>query len=268
MKDILTNSDHELKKSQEWIEYIKHKGIRYLKTWEHSDKGFIHFSETENLSDVQSPANIAVTDKYAVFAKKSATSCKYPVSITEGMQTIINLCRVASGYDPLDPEGNGNAEKFIAFTDEIERVPFLSLLWSDTKIIIQKSQDTDVLIDSFVKAFRGLSPEDKITIKLYLKELIRAALSYAGEKEKQSNFVQYALNKSPNSVSLLLYSSVLTIKKVNNKGTIKFTSNYTLSQAEYNLNQASWETVRPMFDKENKITIEYLIDYMTTKVKK
>ncbi|WP_036774628.1 hypothetical protein [Photorhabdus australis] len=267
MKDILTNSDHELRKAQEWIEYIKLKERRYLKTWENSDNGFIHFSKIENLSNVQSPANIAVTDKYAVFAKKFATSCKYPVSITEGMQTIINLCRLASGYDPLDPEGNGNAEKFIAFTDEIEKVPFLSLLWSDTKIIIQQSHDTDVLIDSFVDAFRGLSPEDKITIKLYLKELIRAALSYADEKEKQSNFVQYVLSKSPTSVSLLLYSSVLTIKKVNNKGTIKFTSNYTLSQAEYNLSQASWETVRPIFSKENKTTIECLIDYMTTKVK-
>ncbi|WP_434525063.1 hypothetical protein [Photorhabdus asymbiotica] len=267
MKNILTNSNHKLKKAQEWIEYIKHKGGGYLKTGEHSDNVFTRFLETENLSDVQSPANIAVTDEYAVFTKKSATPCKYPVSITEGLQTIINLCRVASGYDPLDPEGNGNAEKFIAFTDEIAKVPFLSLLWSDTSIITQQSHDTDVLIDSFVEAFRGLSPKDKITIKLYLKELIRAALSYADAKEKQSNFVQCALSKSPTSVSLLLYSSVLTIKEVNNKGTIKFTSDYTLSQAEYNLSQASWETVKPMFDKENKTTIECLIDYMTTKVK-
>ncbi|MBS9443422.1 hypothetical protein [Photorhabdus heterorhabditis] len=267
MKDILTNSNHELEKAQEWIEYITCRGGRDLKEWEHSDNVFIHFLDTENLSDVQSPANIAVTDEYAVFAKKSATSCKYPVSITEGLQTLINLCRVASGYDPLDPEGNGNAEKFVAFTDEIAKIPFLSLLWSNTSIITQQSHDTDVLIDSFVDTFRGLSPEDKITIKLYLKELIRAALSYADENEKQSNFVQCALKKSSNSVSLLLYSSVLTIKKVNNKGTIKFTSDYTLSQAEYNLSQASWEIVKPMFDKENKTTIECLINYMTTKVK-
>ncbi|TNH41695.1 hypothetical protein [Photorhabdus luminescens] len=267
MKDILTNYDHKIKDVQEWIEYVKHRGERYSKTQPHSDNIFTHFLETENLSDIQSPASVAATDKYTLFAKKSATPNKYPVSVTEGLQTIINLCRVASGYDPLEPEGNGNAQKFIAFTEEIEKVPFLSLLWADKNTITQQSHDTNVLIDSFVETFRGLSPQDKIKIKTYLKELINTALSYADKKEKKSNLVQYALAKTPNGASLLLYSSVLTIKKVDNKGTIKFTSHYNLCQAEYNLSQKMWEIVRSAFEKEDKITIEYLIDCMTTKMK-
>ncbi|WP_118987292.1 hypothetical protein [Photorhabdus sp. CRCIA-P01] len=267
MKDILTNSDHKIKDVQEWIEYIKHRREKYSNTQQHSDNIFTHFLETENLSDIQSPASIAATNGYTIFAKKSATSNKYPVSVTEGLQTIINLCRVASGYDPLEPEGNGNAQKFIAFTTEIAKVPFLSLLRKDTSTIAQQSHDTNVLIDSFVESFRGLSPQDKITIKTYLKALINTALSYADQKEKKSNLVQYALAKTPNGVSLLLYSSVLTIKEVDNKGTIKFTSHYNLCQAEYNLSQKMWEIVKSAFEKEDKITIEYLIDCMTTKMK-
>ncbi len=267
MKDILKNSDHKIKDIQEWIEYIKHRGEKYSKTQPHSDNIFIRFLEIENLSDIQSPASVAATNTYTLFAKKSATSNKYPVSVTEGLQTIINLCRVASGYDPLEPEGNGNAEKFIAFTEEIEKVPFLSLLWADKSTITQQSHDTDVLIDSFIKVFQGLSPQDKITIKIYLKKLIDTALSYADQKEKKSNLVQYALAKTPNGVSLLLYSFVLTIKKVDNKGTIKFTSHYNLCQAEYNLSQKIWEMTRSVLEKEDKITIEYLIDCMTTKTK-
>ncbi|MCW7550413.1 hypothetical protein OO184_21395 [Photorhabdus sp. APURE] len=267
MRDILTNYDHKIKDIQEWIEYIKHRGEKYPKTQQHSDNIFTHFLEKENLSDIQSPASVAATDKYILFAKKSATPNKYPVSVTEGLQTIINLCRVASGYDPLEPEGNGNAQKFIAFTEEIAKVPFLSLLWTDKNTITQQSHDTNVLIDSFVEAFRGLSPQDKIKIKTYLKELINTALSYADQKEKKSNLVQYALAKTPNGASLLLYSSVLTIKKVDNKGTIKFTSHYNLCQAEYNLSQKMWEIVKSAFEKEDKITIEYLIDCMTTKMK-
>ncbi|WP_350306599.1 hypothetical protein [Photorhabdus viridis] len=267
MKNIFTSSDYEFKKAQEWIEYIKQGKPRYLKTQEYPDNIFSSSPEPENLSDMQSPASLAATNEYSIFTKKSATSCKYPVSVTEGLQTIINLCRIASGYDPLKPEGNGNAKKFIAFTKEIANVPFLSLLWANSSIVTQQSHNTDILIDSFVQAFRGLSPQDKITIKIYLKALANTALSYADDKERQSNFVQYVLTKSPNGASLILYSSVLTIKRVNNKGTIKFKSSYKLSQAEYNLSQESWENVKPAFEKENKISTEYLIDCMTTRLK-
>ncbi|OCQ51103.1 hypothetical protein Ppb6_03661 [Photorhabdus australis subsp. thailandensis] len=269
MENILNNPDYEVKKAKEWIEHIENGGTRLLKDWERSDNILMGYSDAGDYSDVQSPANGAATGSYTQLERDSSTSSKSPLSITEGLQTVINMARAVSGYNPLDPQGQGNKKNFFSFTAELSGVPFLSLLSTSIQNVIQKSHDADVLINSFLENFLGLSHQEKEQMKIPLRQLAIAALSYAGKRQTQSNFVQSVLATSPRGgVSVFLYWSEFAISAApNDKGIIEFKSSYLLPQAEYNLRYESWVNVRPAFEKAQKVSLEDWINSMTTRRK-
>ncbi|WP_434525064.1 hypothetical protein [Photorhabdus asymbiotica] len=269
MENILNNPDYAVKKAKEWIEHIENGGTRLLKDWERSDNILMGYSDAGDYSDVQSPANGTATGSYIQLVRDSSTSYKYPLSITEGLQTVINMARAVSGYNPLDPQGQGNKKNFFSFTAELSGVPFLSLLSTSTQNVVQKSHDADVLINSFLESFLGLSHQEKEQMKIPLRQLAIAALSYAGRRQTQSNFVQSVLATSPRGgVSVFLYWSEFSIvASENDKGMIEFKSHYQLPQAEYNLRYESWINVRPAFEKAQKVSLEDWINSMTTRRK-
>ncbi|KAA1181313.1 hypothetical protein [Photorhabdus heterorhabditis] len=269
MENILNNPDYAVKKAQEWIEHIEKGGTRFLKDWKRSDNIFMNFPDVGDYSDIQSPANGAATGNYARLNQDSSSSLKYPLSITEGLQTVINMARSVSGYNPLDPQGQGNKNNFLSFTSELSGVPFLSLLSTSVQNVIQKSHNADVLINSFLENFLGLSYQEKEQMKIPLRQLAIAALSYAGKRQTQSNFVQSVLATSPKGgVSVFLYWSEFTISaSPDDKGIIEFKSSYLLPQAEYNLRYESWINVRPAFEKAQKVSLEDWMNSMTTRRK-
>ncbi|WP_240042426.1 hypothetical protein [Photorhabdus khanii] len=268
MENILSNPDYAVKKTQEWMEHIEKGGTRLLKDWQRSDNIFTDISDLEDYSKVQSPANAAATENYILLAKQSATSYKYPVSVTEGLQTIVNICRAVSDYNALDPEGKGNKEHFFAFTKELSGVPILSLISKSVQNVVQKSRNLDVLINSFLESFHGLTYLERDQMRAPLRQLAFAALSYAGKKQTRSNFVQNVLATSPRGVSCFLYWSEFSIIALeDNKGTIEFQSTYLLPQAEYQLSYEAWRNARPAFEKIQKETLEDWINNMTTKKK-
>ncbi|KMW74865.1 hypothetical protein TI10_03695 [Photorhabdus luminescens subsp. luminescens] len=269
MENILNNPDYAVKKAQEWIEQIEKGGTRLLKDWERSDNIIMNYPDVGDSSDVQSPANGAATGNYTQLARDSSTPSKNPLSIAEGLQTVINMCRAVSGYNPLDPQGPGNKKNFFSFTEELSGVPFLSLLSASTQYVIQKSHDANVLINSFLENFLGLSSQEKEQMKIPLRQLAIAALSYAGRRQTQSNFVQSVLATSPRGgVSFFLYWSEFSIiASEDDKGMIEFKSSYLLPQAEYNLRYESWVNVRPAFEKAQKVSLEDWINSMTTRKK-
>ncbi|MBC3454457.1 MULTISPECIES: hypothetical protein [Pseudomonas] len=221
-----------------------------------------------------SPAAGAATDSYANDANKNVSPGKAPVSIYEGLQTAIDIARRRSEYNPLDqptdqrPKAKGDREHFIAFTQQIAEIPFLSLLAAQVTQIQQKSHDANALIDSFVKGFIGLAAKDVEQIKKSLSSLVNAALSYSEQTERQSNFNQNILQTGiAGSVNFMLYASEFTIKATSKKGTITFQSSYTLSQAVYQLSVESWENVRDVFAKQQKTDTQQWLGDTTTPVK-
>lgn len=89
------------------------------------------------------PAIAAATQDYIdgnIHASKlvNATSSA-PQTMFDGLQTIVNLCRVQSGYNALDPDGTGNKVYFTGFTQNVANVPCLSLLSAETKILNNKA---------------------------------------------------------------------------------------------------------------------------------
>jgi flagellar hook-basal body complex protein FliE len=217
------------------------------------------------LGETQSPVDSSASGTYSALAKAAETPGLAPKSIYDGLQTTINLCRVRANYNALDPQGNGNRAHFVAFTQNIADVPFISLFKSKTTEIKQKSQNADELINSFVAGFDGLKNNDIDAMKKSVKSLVSAALSYSEQNQVLSDFAQNLLqNDADGSVTFYLYSSTFKISSVNKKGTISFQSEYSLTQAHYNLSVSSWNEVRDAFEKERKTTTEEWLKKMKT----
>lgn len=221
-----------------------------------------------------SPAAGSATGSYAKDADKNVSPGKAPVSIYEGLQTSIDIARRRSGYNPLDqptdqkPKTAGDREHFIAFTQEIANIPFLSLLKAQVTQIEQKSHNANELIDSFVKGFIGLQAQDVGQIRDSLASLVNAALSYSEQTERQSNFNQNILQTGPaGAVYFMLYASEFTIKATSHKGTITFQSSYNLSQAIYQLSVESWNNVKDVFSQTQKTDTQQWLGDTTTEPK-
>lgn len=221
-----------------------------------------------------SPAKGTATGSYAKDADANVSPGSAPVSIYEGLQTAIDIARRRSGYNPLDqptdqkPKSAGDREHFIAFTQQIAEIPFLSLLAAQVTQIQQKSHDANALVDSFVKGFIGLKNQDVEQIKQSLSSLVNAALSYSEQTERQSNFNQNILQTGDSgSVNFMLYASEFTIKASSHKGTITFQSSYTLSQAIYQLSVESWNNVKDVFSKQQKTDTQQWLGDTTTQVR-
>ncbi|WP_434584682.1 hypothetical protein ACMYSP_24625 [Klebsiella sp. R390] len=217
---------------------------------------------------VMNPAIASATQEYIEGNIRDSqlfnTASSAPQTMYDGLQTIVNLCRVQSGYNALDPNGTGSKAYFTKFTQNIANVPCLTLLSAETKNIKQQSHNADELINSFVDAFDGLTQSDQSKIKSSVTSLVKAALSYANEEQKSSNFTQNILQTGDDQVIFTLYASTFEISSTKSKGVISFKSEYSLQQALYSLSRASWERVKDMFAEQEKTTMEQWLNDMKT----
>lgn len=217
---------------------------------------------------IENPARAEAVGDYRQQANNASTPGTAPQSIFDGMQTAVNMCRTKAEYNPLDPDGKGDKTHFIQFTQYISSMPFVTLDWATTTQIKQQSKNADVLINSFVDGFWGIEKGDKNQIVKSVQGLVSAALSYANQTEKMSNFAQNLLQvDSAGNVQFSLYSSTFQISATEKKGIITFHSEYELSQAMYSLSPASWASVREAFSRQYKVTVDDWINDMTTPVK-
>ncbi|HFR4133467.1 TPA: hypothetical protein ACHVJ7_005549, partial [Raoultella ornithinolytica] len=94
-----------------------------------------------------------------------------------------------------------------------------------------------------------------------------AALSYANQDQKSSNFTQNILQTGDDQVIFTLYASTFEISSTQSKGVISFKSEYSLQQALYSLSRASWERVKDLFAEQEKTTMEQWLNDMKTPAK-
>ncbi|MFW1985064.1 hypothetical protein ACG94M_17355 [Acinetobacter guillouiae] len=184
--------------TSDWLEFINSDHSKNLLT---DNLSFCKQSTFHKLfidSDVSefAPFKPCATEEYLKGAREFSTSGSAPISVYDGLQTTLNICRAKSGYNPLDQEQEndpagkdrkGSAKYFIAFTNLIAGVPFLTLDWAESTYIDQKSHNADEIINSFLKGFKGIQEKDQQKIRDSIVDLVKAALSYAKKNTKKIN---------------------------------------------------------------------------------
>ncbi len=215
--------------------------------------------------DGLNPANSYATDAYRTQATAMESSGTPPQSIFEGIQTVADLARVRSKFNPLDPEGTGNKAHFLKFSQRIANAPFLALITGDTITVQTSSHNSNELVDSFVKGFTGIGEKDKDQIIGAVTDLANAALSYSDRIEKYSNFAQNILDvDGDGNVLFHLYSSQFQIEASERKGSITFNTQYNVVRGVYQLSVAKWEEIKDLFAFKTKVsTQEWLSNFKT-----
>ncbi len=218
--------------------------------------------------DIQNPTSSYATEAYVVKAKEMESAGTVPESIFEGIQTVADIARVRTQFNPLDPEGTGNKEHFIKFTQYIDSAPFLALLNADTMMVETSSHNSSELVNSFVDAFTGIDAKDKDQIVGAVTNLANAALSYSNRIEKYSNFAQNILDvDGDGNVLFHLYSSQFQIKAEERKGTITFDTTYSVIRSVYQLSVGEWRRIRGNFADQTKTSTQEWLSRFTTPCK-
>ena len=237
-----------------------------------------------NSNPFKNPQNTSPTDTYDKNSKNGADeadkkagvsdpSKRPPMTIHEGIQTVLNIARAGSGYNPLDqptkenPNAKGNVAHFYDFVDRINEAPFLTLEFGGSKNVVQSSHNADELINSFVGTFEGVTQKDINGIIKSLKTLVSAALSYSEATESQSNFVQAICDQDENgNVTAAIYGSVFSIYVERHKGTITYVTAYQLNQVKWSLSPQMWtDTLRNKVQDQLNQSTEDWLNHNTTK---
>lgn len=254
-------------KISEWLKFIEKKSLTSVETDQSFEKpspfaGLLRDSNNGNLA----PFRPYFSQNYLSNAEKARGNSTNPITAQDGLQTIINMCRSKSEYDPLDQKGKGTQQYFLKFTNLIAGVPFLSLDWADVTTVEQKSTNADELIESFLKVFKDVQDADIPGIRKSLHELVKAALSYSRTEQQESQFSQHIFSDDEDKVKSALYSSIFTISQTNRKGVVTFHSKYSLSQASYSLSYSTWDRIKDSFADKEKESVDDWLNSMTTPV--
>ncbi|MFJ5332811.1 hypothetical protein [Pectobacterium versatile] len=249
-------------------ENIKSKTSEWLVNFKRKALNGNSFASVSQDGGIMNPTMASATQQYVDGCNSSSDNASQaPVSMHDGLQTILNLCRVKSGYNPLDIQGNGDKEHFTAFTQNVADVPCFTLLNAQSKNIKQQSHNANDLINSFVSAFDGLAEGDIEKVRNSVSDLVSAALSYANQEEKSSNFSQSILQTGDDQVIVSLYESMFEISATESKGFITFKSEYTLQEAQYSLSSSDWENIKEVFSSEEKTSMSSWLGSMKTPAK-
>lgn len=256
-----------------WLEFMDSDHSNNLRSEElsfHKESLFVRLLSDSDTSEL-APFRPFFTEKYLSSAKEFKANSSAPISVYDGLQTTINMCRSKSEYNPLDPNGKGSGTYFTKFTNLVAGVPFLTLEWAEVTTIEQKSHNADSLIDSFLNGFKNIEKGDKDEIRKSLGELVKAALSYSKTKQRKSIFSQNIFSEENKNTALekvmcSIYSSTFEISQTDRKGVITFQAKYSLIQASYSLSTSTWNRVKDSFANKEKESVDDWINSMTTPV--
>ena len=217
---------------------------------------------------VMVPTRSCLTNSYHDLQKIAGSDDDY--SIQDALQALINLARVAAGFNPIsqDPDAD-DSEAFGRFMNNMTLNPILTLKYHKDEPIEIKSTDKDVLIDAFVGAFIGLKSEDINMVRNSVTRLVQAALRYAEKEHKNNLFVQNVLTAYYDEdgvagVQTNFYYSRFSIKTTERKGTITFEGSYNLIQTAWSLSMGAFEWNKDYIKKLQQVSYQEFLDSLIT----
>jgi hypothetical protein len=214
--------------------------------------------------------NIAVDDSRALKTLIEAKDyeqglARFRAQPLDGCTSIMNIARVASGFNPLLPDVKGNVERFQDYTRRILSAPFFNLGYADSKTEIRQSEDWDDLIRSIVELFEGIEKEDRDRIKDGLANLAIAAGSRSGTKQTQNLFVQNVLQLDGGTLSIFIYYSSVVLQEDKVKGSTSRQSEFTIARSKLVFRTGDWPAfAERVWKKQVTVVDDWLDDNTTT----
>jgi len=159
-----------------------------------------------------------------------------------GATTMLDMARISTGFDPLDPALDENVAAYQAYINEVLKNPMFHLEMADKRTLQVKEQDFNKLIRDIADLFDGIKSEDESKIKDSLVKLAEAATSTKDVRQSTDLFVQNAVQVDDGDVKVYIYYSTVSMIVHEGKSTTKQTD-YTVMRTRLKFQSEFWNEI-------------------------
>lgn len=149
---------------------------------------------------------------------------------SSGCTSLMDMARVAAGFDPTEPFNDDNLVKFRNYLKRVANCPLMTINYADTVNYDKKESNWDDAINGIVDLFEGIESNQKNKIKDSLVNLTKCAISHTKTEQSTTLFTQSTINVDNNGLYFYAYYSSVKIVADKKKG-------HTVVQTKFNISR-------------------------------
>jgi hypothetical protein len=167
----------------------------------------------------------------------------------DGCTSVMNMARVASGFNPAQtPEPGRTAEfnarnraAYVSYLSRLTDAPFFAIALDDTQPISRTTNDWNAVIAQMAALFEGVDRNDFNNIRTSLIQLANVAASHQGQPQSEDLFAQSVLcANAAQNYTLHLYYSIVSMISSTNKGATSTQTNFSIRRTKLTLRASDW----------------------------
>lgn len=186
---------------------------------------------------------------------------KYPIL---GCTTVLDMARVASGYDPNGNMDDANKTKYQDYVNRVLKCPFFHLVMNEHETFHREESSWGDAIDQIADLFSGVTAKDKEKISQSIKNLANAVSSKSNTKQGTSLFSVSALNSDEHTVEAYIYSSNISMIESKSKGSDSKQTEVDIYKTNLSFDTEMWQYyAKKVFEKHFKLIEDWLDDNTT-----
>lgn len=186
---------------------------------------------------------------------------KYPVL---GCTTVLDMARVASGYDPNGNMDDTNKEKYQDYVNRVLKCPFFHLVINEHQTFHRHESSWSEAINQISDLFSGVNAKDKGKISQSITNLANAVSSKSNTKQGTSLFSVSALNSDEHTVEAYIYSSNISMIENKSKGSDSKQTDIDIYKTNLSFDTEMWQYyAKKVFEKHFKLIEDWLNDNTT-----
>ncbi len=185
----------------------------------------------------------------------------FKASPLSGCTTVLDMARIASGYDPNIGMSGANQDNYRKYLGRVLNCPLFHLKLNTCDEYNRKETSWDEAISQIADLFTGVADKDKEKIKQSIKNLTNAVTSNYNTRQGTSIFSVSTLNTDKNNVEAYIYYSNISMCESKSKGSDCKQSTLNIFKTYLDFRSDLWSVyAEKIFDMHYKAVDDWLND--------
>ncbi len=181
-----------------------------------------------------------------------------------GCTTVMDMARIAAGFNPLSPELKDNQKAFDDYVGRIMSAPFFFLNDSSRTDYHRGEKNWNVAVNAIVNLYEGIETQSKEQIRKSLINMTEAATSRKNTRQTKSLFAQSTVNLEK-EIQVYIYSSTISMEESKSKGGTSKQTDITIIKARLTFYKNLWPSYAQMVMNRHVKLVSDWLDANTTK---
>lgn len=187
---------------------------------------------------------------------------KYPLL---GCTTVLDMARVASGYDPNgDMNDQNTKDKYNDYVKRIQTCPFFHLNLNEKQTLNRSETSWNDAINQISNLFTGVASKDKEKISQAVTNLANAVSSKSNTRQGTTLYSVSAINSDEHTIDVYIYFSDISMIASSKKGSDSKQTEINITKTNLSFDTEMWEYyAEKVYDKHYKSIEDWLDDNIT-----